>query len=166
MTPVRDSGSEGRAVSDQGTSEQSETPCATTEVAESTRSARYRARRGTTTEDLQPTPRTARLRPLRATTMVNGFPCTTDSRTGAQVASTFKKYSVSPQLHGIRKALGEQDWALYVELVEQMLDGSMTEAELAPKEGSIFQTFNAGMRRQIRAMMVKMVASVESSEES
>ena len=92
-------------------------------------------------------------------TTVNGYPCKLDPQTGNPVASTYGPYAVSPELHGIRRALGEANWEDYITLVEALETGRATEDEVAKKESSIFQCRGKGARKKIRGMVRDMVLS-------
>lgn len=105
-------------------------------------------------EAATPTPRAT---PAPSDIVVNGHHCTVDPHTGAFVASTHGVYKVSPQLHGIRKALGEATWSEYVALVEKMVAGLIEDDEYAKQEGALFMTYAPNMKVKIRKMVIKMV---------
>jgi hypothetical protein len=99
----------------------------------------------------------SRATPASSGIVVNGHQCTVDPHTGAFVASTHGVYKVSPQLHGIRKALGEATWSEYVALVEKLVAGLIEDDEYAKQEGALFMTYAPNMKAKIRKMVVKMV---------
>ncbi|KAJ4352208.1 uncharacterized protein N0V89_007555 [Didymosphaeria variabile] len=106
----------------------------------------------------------ARPQDLLATLTVNGFLSATDSHTGNPVASTFGVYAVPPQLHGIRAALGEASWKEYVDLVEKVIDCTISEDNFDAAERRMFHSFNEKMRMSIRKKMIKMVEAASSTQ--
>lgn len=92
-------------------------------------------------------------------TTVNGFLCTVDPQTGSPVASTYGPYAVSPQLHGIRLALGEANWEDYITLVEALETGHASEADVSKKENAMFLCDGKGVKKKIRGMVRDMVLS-------
>ncbi|KAF1968865.1 hypothetical protein BU23DRAFT_254859 [Bimuria novae-zelandiae CBS 107.79] len=130
-------------------------------------SAQRRTRpRHAAAEGHHPNDTPAPTKPARGTLTINSFACTIDPLTGNPVASVHGLYSVSPQLHGIRKALGDTSWATYMHLIEQLVDGSIDEEELDREERRLFQCSIASGRTNIRGKMLNMVTAVKSTQDT
>ncbi|KAH6639210.1 hypothetical protein C7974DRAFT_410190 [Boeremia exigua] len=68
------------------------------------------------------------------------------------------EYSLTPELEGVRCALGPANWTEYLALMEKSALGEISGSELEGQEKRIFQVLVVGLRRRIRTMLLQCMA--------
>jgi hypothetical protein len=100
----------------------------------------------------------ARPKAAVAEASASATPAPPSSSPGNSASARFISHVITPQLAGIRQALGDANWNEYVKLVEQMvIQGAITEGELDRRARRLFRMSNEKLWEKVQKMMVKMV---------